>query len=185
VASGCGRPLLGAFALITFLRIDMTKPKPKDQLQKRGRKSVFRPEYILIAKACARFGAIEDEIANELNIGPATLDRWKQKYPEFRCALKAGKAESDDRVERSLYQLAIGWNGQPPNTTAAIFWLKNRRPDRWRDVQQLQGGVGHYIISDRPMSEEQWIRERTLIEAKPNAASRVLPNADADEELNS
>ena len=49
----------------------MTKPKPKDQLQKRGRKSVFRPEYILIAKACARFGAIEDEIANELNIGPA------------------------------------------------------------------------------------------------------------------
>jgi hypothetical protein len=56
----------------------------------------------LIAKACARFGAIEDEIANELNIGPATLDRWKQKYPEFRCALKAGKAESDDRVERSL-----------------------------------------------------------------------------------
>ena len=61
------------------LRIDMTKAKPKDQLLKRGRKSDFRPEYILIAKACARFGAIEDEIANELNIGPATLDRWKQK----------------------------------------------------------------------------------------------------------
>jgi hypothetical protein len=163
----------------------MTKPKPRDQLQKRGRKSAFRPEYILIAKACARFGAVEDEIANELNIGPATLDRWKQKYPEFRCALKAGKEASDERVERSLYQLAIGWNGQPPNTTAAIFWLKNRRPDRWRDVQQLQGGVGHYIISDRPMSEEQWIRERTLIESNPNAASPVLPNADADEELKS
>ena len=85
------------------LRIDMTKPKPKDQLQRRGRKSAFRPEYILIAKACARFGAIEDEIASELNIGPATLDRWKQKYPEFRCALKAGKDAFDDRVERSLY----------------------------------------------------------------------------------
>ena len=139
----------------------MTKPKPKDQLQKRGRKSAFRPEYILIAKACARFGAIEDEIANELNIGPATLDRWKQKYPEFRCALKAGKEASDDRVERSLYQLAIGWNGQPPNTTAAIFWLKNRRPDRWRDVQQLQGGVGHYPDSDRPLSEQEWIEQRT------------------------
>jgi hypothetical protein len=135
----------------------MTKPKPRDQLQKRGRKSAFRPEYILIAKACARFGAVEDEIANELNIGPATLDRWKQKYPEFRCALKAGKEASDERVERSLYQLAIGWNGQPPNTTAAIFWLKNRRPDRWRDVQQLQGGVGHYLISDRPLSEQEWL----------------------------
>ena len=150
------------------LRIDMTKPKPKDQLQKRGRKTAFRPEYILIAKACARFGAIEDEIANELNIGPATLDRWKQKYPEFRCALKAGKDASDDRVERSLYQLAIGWNGNPPNTTAAIFWLKNRRPDRWRDVQQLQGGIGHYLISDRPLTEAEWIEQRTkMIESKP------------------
>ncbi len=173
MVSGGSRLLLGAFALITFLRIDMTKPKPKDQLQKRGRKSVFRPEYILIAKACARFGAIEDEIANELNIGPATLDRWKQKYPEFRCALKAGKAESDDRVERSLYQLAIGWNGQPPNTTAAIFWLKNRRPDRWRDAQQLQGDIGHYIISDRPMTEEQWIR----MDADRGQAERSFPSA--------
>ena len=63
----------------------------------------------------------------------------------------------------------VGWNGQPPNTTAAISG-KNRRPDRWRDVQQLQGEIGHYIISDRPMSEEQWIRERTLIEAKPNTS---------------
>ena len=55
------------------LPIDMTKPKPKDQLQKRGRKSAFRPEYILIAKACARFGAIEEEIADELHINHATL----------------------------------------------------------------------------------------------------------------
>ena len=45
----------------------MTKPKTKDQLQKRGRKSLFR-QYILIAKAAARFGATEDEIADELNI---------------------------------------------------------------------------------------------------------------------
>jgi hypothetical protein len=146
----------------------MTKPKPRDQLQKRGRKSAFRPEYILIAKACARFGAVEDEIANELNIGPATLDRWKQKYPEFRCALKAGKEASDDRVERSLYQLAIGWNGQPPNATACIFWLKNRRKDRWRDVQNLEADVGHYILSDRPMTEQEWIEQRTkLVDTKP------------------
>ena len=88
------------------------------------------------------------------------------KYPEFRCALKAGKEASDDRVERSLYQLAIGWNGQPPNTTAAIFWLKNRRPDRWRDVQQLQGEVGHYLLSDRPLSEQEWIEQRTVLEQK-------------------
>jgi hypothetical protein len=162
----------------------MTKPKPKDQLQKRGRKSAFRPEYILIAKACARFGATEDEIANELNIGPATLDRWKQKYPEFRCALKAGKEASDDRVERSLYQLAIGWNGQPPNTTAAIFWLKNRRPDRWRDVQQSEHGV--YILSDKPLSEQEWIEQHTIVEQKrktiEGSATETRHSADTPED---
>ena len=150
----------------------MTKPKPKDQLQKRGRKSAFRPEYVLIAKACARFGAIEEEIADELHINNATLDNWKKKYPEFLGALKAGKEASDDRVERSLYQLAIGWNGQPPNVTAAIFWLKNRRRDRWRDVQQMQSEVGVYLISDHPLSEQEWIEQRASaqpkqIDAKP------------------
>ena len=112
------------------------------------------------------------KIADELHINHATLDNWKKKYPEFLGALKAGKDASDDRVERSLYQLAIGWNGQPPNTTAAIFWLKNHRPDRWRDVQQIAGDIGHYIISDRPMTEEQWITERAkVIEAKPEPSA--------------
>ena len=158
----------------------MTKPKPKDQLQKRGRKSLFREEYILIAKAAARFGAIEEEIADELNIGITTLERWKEKYPEFRGALNVGKQAADDRVERSLYQRANGYTHPavkvfmkrdgttvehkyiehyPPDTTAAIFFLKNRRPDRWRDVQNIDHAVGVYHISDHPMTEEEWIRE--------------------------
>ena len=87
-------------------------------------------------------------------------------HPEFRCALKAGKEASDDRVERSLYQLAIGWNGQPPNVTACIFWLKNRRKDRWRDVQGVEGEIGHYIISDRPMTEQEWIEQRATLAPK-------------------
>jgi Homeodomain-like domain len=146
----------------------MTKPKPKDQLQKRGRKSVFRPEYILIAKACARFGAIEEEIADELHINHATLDNWKKKYPEFLGALKAGKEASDDRVEDSLYRLAIGWNGAPPNVTACIFWLKNRKPSEWRDIQNIEASTAHYILSNAPMSEAEWIEARTkLIDSKP------------------
>ena len=156
----------------------MTKPKTKSQLQKRGRKSVFRPEYILIAKACARFGAIEEEIADELHVNHATLDNWKKKYPEFLGALKAGKEVSDDRVERSLYQLAIGWNGQPPNATACIFWLKNCRKDRWRDVQQLDSTIGHYLISDRPMTEEEWIEQRTKVIEANATDSQALAEAD-------
>jgi hypothetical protein len=164
----------------------MTKPKPKDQLQKRGRKSLFREEFILIAKAAARFGAIEDEIADELKISPGTLDNFKKKYPEFLSALKAGKEASDAQVERALYQRAIGYSHPavkafmtrdgkivehkyvehyPPDPASMCFWLKNRRPDRWRDVQRIDAAMGHYVLSDRPMTEEEWIRERATVDA--------------------
>src|SRR5271169_6087785 len=47
----------------------------------------------------------------------------------------------------------------PPDPTSMIWWLKNRRPDRWRDVQNIDAAVGVYHISEAPMSEEEWIRE--------------------------
>jgi hypothetical protein len=48
----------------------------------------------------------------------------------------------------------------PPDTTAAIFWLKNRDPAHGRDAWQLEHVTGKYVISDKPMTEEEWIRER-------------------------
>jgi hypothetical protein len=67
----------------------------------------------------------------------------------------------------------------PPNVTACIFWLKNRDPAHWRDARQLEHTLGKYIISDQPMTEEQWIRERaTTIDVTGPAkadASRAPP----------
>ena len=184
----------------------MTKPKLRDQLQKRGRKSLFREEYILIAKAAARFGAIEEEIADELNIGITTLERWKEKYPEFRGALNVGKQAADDRVERSLYQRANGYSHPavkifmtrdgktvehkytehyPPDTTAAIFFLKNRRPDRWRDVQNIEAQHGLYIISDRPLTEEEWIREHCSNADQLDLEAKAIEHDANDRESNS
>ena len=57
----------------------------------------------------------------------------------------------------------------PPDVTAQIFWLKNRDPAHWRDAWQVDHALGKYIISDQPMSEEEWIRERaTMIDVSPN-----------------
>jgi len=39
-----------------------------------------------------------------------------------------------------------------------MFWLKNRDPENWRDVQNVDHVLGKYIISDRPMTEEEWAR---------------------------
>ena len=106
------------------------------------------------------------------------------RHPDFLGSLKAGKEEADARVEQSLYQRAVGYSFKsekifcnkdgevtrvpivehvPPDVTAQIFWLKNRDPKRWRDAWQVEHVTGKYIISDKPMTEEQWIRERAVV----------------------
>jgi hypothetical protein len=50
-----------------------------------------------------------------------------------------------------------------PDTTAAIFWLKNRDPAHWRDAWQIEASIGKYLISDKPMTPAQWIAERALL----------------------
>ena len=63
----------------------------------------------------------------------------------------------------------------PPDVTACIFWLKNRDPAHWRDTQQLEHVMGKYIISDQPMTPEQWARERAdVIDAKTE--ENLLPS---------
>ena len=52
----------------------------------------------------------------------------------------------------------------PPDVTACIYWLKNRRPDRWRDVQRVDASLGHYILADRPLSIDEWIKERASVD---------------------
>jgi hypothetical protein len=104
------------------------------------------------------------EIADILGIGLATLYRWKLDYPAFSRVFKLGKAAADDRVERSLYSRAIGYDyiaekaamtrhGQktmryrqhiPPDTAAAVWYLKNRRPDRWRDSFRHEHAASPY-----------------------------------------
>jgi hypothetical protein len=56
----------------------------------------------------------------------------------------------------------------PADVTACIFWLKNRDPQHWRDNQQMEHVLGKYIISDKPMSPEDWARERAdVLDAEP------------------
>lgn len=103
-------------------------------------------------------GATDAELASAFNVNTSTIWRWQSEFPEFCNALKSGKVEADDRVQRSLYQRAIGYtfdsekvfcnNGKvvttpvvehaPPDVTACIFWLKNRRKDEWRDKTESE-----------------------------------------------
>jgi hypothetical protein len=163
----------------------MTKRKPPDQLMKEGRKSTYRKENVRLAQKLAHLGATDRDLADAFGVSIRTISIWQAKHPEFMQALKLGKKEADSRVERSLYQKAVGYNYDavkvfmpagakkpiyapyvehvPPSDVAMIFWLKNRDPANWRDAWQIENVTGKYVISDQPMDEATWIKERAVL----------------------
>lgn len=128
-------------------------------MAKTGRPSRYKVEFVKQAEKLCALGATEREVADFFEVSEETIRRWKHAHPDFCGALKVGKEPADDRVEQSLYRKATGYsfnaekifqhNGVavrveyvehvPPSDTACIFWLKNRRPDRWRDQQPGEG----------------------------------------------
>lgn len=85
-------------------------------------------EGLTLLEGWARDGLTDEQIAANAGIAPSTLYAWKKDHREISEALKKGKEVVDYEVENALLTKAlIG------DTTAQIFWLKNRRPDKWRD----------------------------------------------------
>lgn len=124
-------------------------------MAKIGRPTKFDPLKCEQATKLARLGATDKEVADFFEVTESTFYLWKEKHPEFSEALKAGKEISDSEVAQSLFHRAKGYShaedkiflheGQPvvvsttkhypPDSTACIFWLKNRRRETWRDKQ--------------------------------------------------
>ena len=93
-----------------------------------GRPTKYDESLLEDVRERALKGETDEEIAAGLAVSRSTLALWKARHPEFSDALNAWKGEADDAIEHSLYRKALGGD-----TTAAIFWLKNRRRDQWRD----------------------------------------------------
>ena len=86
------------------------------------------PDKLLLLEAWARNGLTDEQIAHNMGVAYSTFRVWKDKYPAIPAALKTSKEIVDYEVENALLNKALGGD-----TTAQIFWLKNRRPDKWRD----------------------------------------------------
>ncbi len=93
----------------------------------------LEPEGLLRIEGWARDGLTDEQIAQNMGITAKTLYEWKKKYSEICESLKRNKDVADRQVENALFENAI--NG---NITAQIFWLKNRKPDKWRDKQEYE-----------------------------------------------
>ena len=90
-------------------------------------------EGLLRIQGWARDGLTDEQIAKNMNIGLTTFYEWKKRYPEFRESLKENKDVVDRKVENALLKNAL--NG---NVTAQIFWLKNRKPNEWREKREIE-----------------------------------------------
>ena len=112
------------------------------------------PEGLLKIEGWARDGLTYEQIAKNIGISRSTLNVWKDRYSDISDALKKGKDIIDRQVENALLKRALGYKYEEvkekfedgvltertvtkkevvPDTTAQIFWLKNRKPDKWRD----------------------------------------------------
>ena len=103
----------------------------------------------------ARDGLTDKQMAHNIGIAESTLNEWKHRFPEFKESQKRGKEVIDREVENALLKTALGFyyteeqvtnsggvvttkKYAKPNTTAQIFWLKNRKQVEWRDKQEIE-----------------------------------------------
>lgn len=126
---------------------------------KMGRPTDYQPDYDRQVFLLCKLGATDKECAEFFEVCEATLNNWKIKFPKFLESLREGKEISDAKVVRKLFERATGYSHPdtkivshggkiteirefirhyPPDTTACIFWLKNRRPEDWRDTRHLE-----------------------------------------------
>ena len=118
-------------------------------------------DKLILVEAWARNGLTDEQIAKNLGISIQSFYTYKSKYIEFFEALKRGKEVVDIEVENALLKRALGYRYDEvtkelnedtgeleitkvvtkevqPDTTAQIFWLKNRKPEDWRDRKEVE-----------------------------------------------
>lgn len=119
-------------------------------------------------------GLTDEQIATNIGCSRSTLAEWKKKHPDISDTLKRGKEVIDRQVENSLLKRALGYEVEevtyeygeevkkvvkqvPPDTTAQIFWLKNRKPNEWRDKRDIEhsGEITNNVNALNNLSEDE------------------------------
>jgi hypothetical protein len=124
----------------------------------RGRPTAYKPAYAKQAEKLCALGATDFELADFFKVDTRTIYRWRNQHDDFCQAVTCGKERADERVARALYNRAVGYTFESekiqvmrdgtivrapmlehvaPDPAAAMNWLKNRQPDKWRDKQEI------------------------------------------------
>ena len=155
---------------------------------KRGAPTKYRPEYAEKArKFCLLKGATDAQLAEYFGVAESTIKEWYKKHPEFSALTEAGKSGADMNVAEGLYKRGVGIeftevtseliDGEmtitkqvkkfiPPDSSAALNWLKNRQPNDWRDKVAVEhsGKIETGNLSN--LSDQQLTQLVAELEAK-------------------
>ena len=127
-------------------------------MAEKGRPTKYDPKFCEQARKFCLLGATNQELADFFEVSVSSIDKWLRDYEDFSSAVKDGREVADSKIAESLYKRALGYsheedkifcsNGEivsektikhyPPDSTALSFWLRNRRPDKWREKQEVQ-----------------------------------------------
>lgn len=142
--------------------------RPPKEPRPNGRPPKYSAEKLRQAQALiatVSLGVTLESLAKFFDVSYGTIRRWKEEHKEFGEAIEQAQSVADDLVERALFQRAVGcshpethvssYQGSvtltelerhyPPEPGAAINWLKNRRPAKWRDRVEHTGPDGSVL----------------------------------------
>ncbi len=139
-----------------------------------GRPSKYKAEYVKTAKKLCELGATIPDMAEAFGVAQSTISLWAVKYKPFSEAIRVGKETPDNRVERALYERAVGSQHPhddirvvdgvivvtptikhyPPDTKAAMVWLFNRMGDKWHPAPTDNGGAEDMAAALRTIADK-------------------------------
>lgn len=138
-----------------------------------GETTHYRPEYALIALRFMMLGATVEDLADLIGVSRSRIYVWEKAYPDLASALKGGREMADSNVAARLYQRAMGYTHEaeeikvvdggiervnvlkhyPPDAQSAMFWLKNRQPDKWKDKVEVVEQPTIALVDKEKMDE--------------------------------
>ena len=137
-----------------------------------ARPTKYKAEFAEQAAKLCVLGATDAQLADFFEVSVSTINLWKVQHKKFSESIKVPKAMADERVEQSLFRRAMGYEHDevdirvvmnevvqtpirkyyPPDSTAMIFWLKNRKSSEWRDKQEYEHS-GSVTVVASPLDE--------------------------------